>query len=78
MILDITSHFTPESFNQHMEAPEGGELDQLYPICQLCDEHSAMIEVKFSTYKELVCMGCYSTSDYQRIIKRNDPKIKLT
>ena len=46
-------------------------------MCNMCDEETPMVEVTFGKRKELVCMNCYSSPDYQEIVRRDHPEIKL-
>lgn len=74
--MTIQDDIRPESFYSGMTEPElieGYKVD----LCQLCDEQPAVIEVTFGKRKELACLSCYSTPDYQEIIKRDNAKIKL-
>lgn len=57
----------PENHESINEAPETVK-------CDLCDTNNAEVRVIYSTHKENVCLACMSTPDYQRIIKRDQPK----
>jgi hypothetical protein len=68
-----------ESFYQNMT--EGSKLyfseSEKIPICAICNQEIAKIEVDFKDRKELVCFECYSAPDYQDLIFKYNAKRKL-
>jgi hypothetical protein len=74
-----------ESF--YMNFREDYQEDNSLPethSCELCEENDALIEVIYPktdkvpySRSELICIACYAHPDYQVIIKRDKPIIKL-
>jgi len=70
-MIDKLYIFTPESSDEYGCFSDCQNIEQPKPICDLCNENEAEVEVVFNDGRfrtENSCLKCYASKDYQQIL----------